>query len=98
MAGERQNYKSKSSTTATAPTDATRNPNGQLHTAASSAAAAAAPADAPTAADAQLWVRVESRSRPGRFYWTTTDGLRSQWPRPAARKIVPPPTVARILG
>ena len=96
MAGERQNYKSKSSTTATAPTDATRNINGQLRTAATSAATAAAPANATQTSE--LWVRVESRSRPGRFYWTTTDGLRSQWTRPAARKIVPPTNVAGNLG
>ena len=96
MAGERQNYKSKSSTTATAPTDATRNINGQLRTAATSAATAAAPANA--AQTSELWVRVESRSRPGRFYWTTTDGLRSQWTRPAARKILPPTNVAGNLG
>ena len=96
MAGERQNYKSKSSTTATAPTDATRNINGQLRTAATSAATAAAPANA--AQTSELWVRVESRSRPGRFYWTTTDGLRSQWTRPAARRIVPPTNVAGNLG
>ena len=93
MAGERQNYKSKSSTTATAPTDATRN-NGQLRTAATSAATR----PRPSAQTSELWVRVESRSRPGRFYWTTTDGLRSQWTRPAARKIVPPTNVAGNLG
>ena len=98
MAGERQNYKSKSSTTASAPGDAALKANGQLRTAASSAAKSAAPADAPNTTDAQLWVRVESRSRPGRFYWTTTDGLRSQWTRPAARQIVPPTNVAGNLG
>ena len=38
------------------------------------------------------------RSRPGRCYWTTTDGLRSQWTRPAARQIVPPTNVAGNLG
>ena len=55
-------------------------------------------ADAAQTSDCELWVRVESRSRPGRFYWTTTDGLRSQWTRPAARKIVPPTNVAGNLG
>ena len=94
MSGERQNYKSeKSSTTANAPGDAAR--NGQLRTAASSAATPAAPVNAQTS---ELWVRVESRSRPGRFYWTTTDGLRSQWTRPAARRIVPPTNITNNLG
>ena len=61
-----------------------------------SSTTADAPGDA--AQTSELWVRVESRSRPGRFYWTTTDGLRSQWTRPAARQIVPPTNVAGNLG
>ena len=71
-------------------------PNSSMTTAATSAATAAAPADAAQTSD--LWVRVESRSQPGCFYWTTTDGLRSQWTRPAARKILPPTNVAGNLG
>jgi len=94
--GERQNYKSeKSSTTADAPVNAARKNDAQLRTAANSAATPAAPVNAQTS---ELWVRVESRSRPGRFYWTTTDGLRSQWTRPAARRIVPPTNITNNLG
>jgi len=55
-------------------------------------------ATAATPADATLWVRVESRSRPGRFYWTTQDGMQSRWVRPAARQIVPPTNVTGTLG
>ena len=96
MEGERAKLKSeKSSTTAAATTDAARNTDPQLRTAASSAANPAAPVNAQTS---ELWVRVESRSRPGRFYWTTTDGLRSQWTRPAARQIVPPTNITNNLG
>ena len=61
-----------------------------------SSTTAAAPDNA--AQTSELWVRVESRSRPGRFYWTTTDGLRSQWTRPAARRIVPPTNITNNLG
>ena len=35
------------------------------------------------------WLRIESKSKPGRFYWARADGS-SQWARPAARELVDP--------
>ncbi|KAH8071945.1 hypothetical protein JL721_3848 [Aureococcus anophagefferens] len=35
-----------------------------------------------------MWVRVESRSRVGRYYWKRTDASASQWSTPPARELL----------
>jgi len=37
---------------------------------------------------AKMWVRVESRSRVGRYYWKRTDASASQWSTPPARELI----------